>query len=613
MFCYVYLFNFLCRQRVDENLQQSNEVLQNDVYLDATVANTIKNINTILTSDLPEPLVPETMLKDVLFWALDNNDKPTREYKEPPKDNILHYACKKGYLPVVKMLVEDRKMSLIDPGENNVKPIQMAADAGNLDLVRYLINLPVVKSSVEDRKMPCNTPGEDNVRPTQVAFENKEPMVPESMLKDILFWALDNNNKPTRANNEPPKDNILHYACKKGYLPVVKMLLEDRKMPYNLNAPGGNNLWPTQLAIESRNVELVKYLKSKGSTICISYAKQLVQNMLWQTDTSLAEFLLECNILCANCQWANGKNNILHCIVQQCLGGKDKVSNTNLAKLLFENGSCPSKKNSQGKTSLDLAVELNNIPMVKMILEYFGNHKVIPNHECLCQNEKIIFRTKRSKYLFQAVKNKNTEIVDILIKRGAYVNIRNFHTKRAPIHEANDKIAEVLIANGANIDIQDPQYETALHIAAKNGDKEKALILLRNGANTELENKNGKTAQEIANENQHFDIAEMIIRERTMKKIQQKFNIVSKSNPFKSIDLGNSIEVLKDAKCVPKISKENDSCSVCFEPKNGVFAFQPCGHANACEECCVRITFSEDQQKCPICRSDVRSFQRIYV
>ena len=369
-------FNILCRQRVDENLQQNNEVLQNDVYLDL-----LQNIvDTVLTYDLPEPLVPESMLKDVLFWALDNNDKPTREYKEPPKDNILHYACKKGYLPVVKMLVENRKMSLNDPGDNNVRPIQVATDAGNLDLVRYLINLPVVKSSVEDRKMPCNTPGEDNVRPTQVAFENKEPMVPESMLKDVLFWALDNNtSKPTRAF-QPPKDNIFHYACKKGYLPVVKMLVEDKKM--SCNAPGEySNIWPTQMAIESRNVELVKYLKSKGATICISYAKQLVQNMLWQTDTSLAEFLLECNILCANCQWANGKNNILHCIVQQCLGGKDKVSNTNLAKLLFENGSCPSKKNSQGKTSLDLAVELNNIPMVKMILEYFGNHKVIPNHE----------------------------------------------------------------------------------------------------------------------------------------------------------------------------------------------------------------------------------------
>ena len=102
-------FNFLCRSRVDENLQQNKE-----------------------------PLVPESMLKDVLFWTLDNNEKPTRANNEPPKDNVLHYACKKGYLPVVKMLVEDRKMSLNDPGHNDLLPIHVATESRNLELVKYL-------------------------------------------------------------------------------------------------------------------------------------------------------------------------------------------------------------------------------------------------------------------------------------------------------------------------------------------------------------------------------------------------------------------------------------------------------------------------------------------
>ena len=115
------------------------------------------------------------------------------------------------------------------------------------------------------------------------------------MLKDVLFWALDNNtSKPTRAF-QPPIDNILHYACKKGYLPVVKMLVEDKKM--SCNAPGEySNIYPTQRAIESRNVELLKYLKSKGATICTTYAKQLYQNMLRETDTSLAEFFISVKV-----------------------------------------------------------------------------------------------------------------------------------------------------------------------------------------------------------------------------------------------------------------------------------------------------------------------------
>ena len=435
--------------------------------------------------------------------------------------------------------------------------------------------------------------------------QDKEPLVPESMLKDVLFWALDNNDKPTGANNEPPKDNVLHYACRKGYLPVVKMLIEDRKMPYN--APGDNNSWPIQVAIESRNVEIVRYLKrnsTKGALLSPTYGNVFVQMILEQTDTSFAKFLLECKMLPNSTE--NGKKNLLHYIVQQCLDGG--ISNANLAKLVLENGLCPSFKDTQGKTSLDIAIELNNTPMVKMIFDYFGNHKAIGSG-CACKNEQLIFKTKSSNYLLQAVRNKNTEIVDLLIKKGANVNIQDFQTKKAPIHEANDKIAELLIANGANIDIQDKMYETSLHIAAKNGNKELALILLRNGANTDLENKGGKTAQEIANENQHFDIAEMIIREKTVKKIQQKFDIVSKSNPFQSVDLGNSVEVLKDEKQAGR-----NECVICFGPKNGTFTFLPCGHAKTCEKCSKIVADSEKpahEKLCPICRTPVTSFLKI--
>ena len=423
------------------------------------------------------------------------------------------------------------------------------------------------------------------------------------MLKDVLFWTLDNIDKPTRANNEPPKDNVLHYACKKGYLPVVKILVEDRKM--SLNDPGHNDLLPIHVATESRNLELVKYLRKKGATFCPKYKKLLLQKVLRHTDTSLAKFLLECKAMKVN--YKDGKTNVLHDIVKQCLGGE--ISNINLAKLMLENGLCPSSKNPQGKSSLDLAIELNNTPIIKMILEYFGNHKVISDHACLCQNEKIIFKTKSSNYLLKAVKNKNTEIVDLLIKKGANVNIQADQTKKAPIHEANDKIAELLIANGANINIQDKIYETSLHIAARNGNKELALILLRNGANTDLENEGGKTAQEIANQNQNFDIAEMIIREKTMKKIQQKFNIMSKSNPFQSIDLANSVEVLKDEKQAGR-----NECVICFGPKNGTFTFLPCGHAKTCEKCSKIVADSEKpahEKLCPICRTPVTSFLKI--
>ena len=78
------------------------------------------------------------------------------------------------------------------------------------------------------------------------------------------------------------------------------------------------------------------------------------------------------------------------------------------------------------------------------------------------------------------------------------------------------------------------------------------------------------------------------------------------------MDKGAKIDVFN---FMPKSNQGNDQCSLCFNPKNGIFAFQPCGHANACKSCCVKLTFLEarDLKKCPICRTNVTHFQKIYL
>ena len=46
--------------------------------------------------------------------------------------------------------------------------------------------------------------------------------------------------------------------------------------------------------------------------------------------------------------------------------------------------------------------------------------------------------------------------------------------------------------------------------------------------------------------------------------------------------------------------------------KNGYFAFLPCGHAVACEKCCIRIVYQNSDSTCPICRSRVNEFKKIF-
>lgn len=64
------------------------------------------------------------------------------------------------------------------------------------------------------------------------------------------------------------------------------------------------------------------------------------------------------------------------------------------------------------------------------------------------------------------------EIVDLLIKNGADVNIEN-SDKKTPLYLAAnggfDKIVKILIENGADLNYKTTDEKTALHLASMNG------------------------------------------------------------------------------------------------------------------------------------------------
>ena len=57
-------------------------------------------------------------------------------------------------------------------------------------------------------------------------------------------------------------------------------------------------------------------------------------------------------------------------------------------------------------------------------------------------------------------------------------------------------------------------------------------------------------------------------------------------------------------------SPEQKNCIVCYDPRNGTFVLQPCGHAKTCETCSLKIV--EESKICPMCRSHVSKYQKIY-
>ena len=57
---------------------------------------------------------------------------------------------------------------------------------------------------------------------------------------------------------------------------------------------------------------------------------------------------------------------------------------------------------------------------------------------------------------------------------------------------------------------------------------------------------------------------------------------------------------------------ESNTCTICAGPRDGIYAFQPCGHSSSCQKCCEKLT-KKAKPTCPYCRASVTHFQQIFL
>jgi hypothetical protein len=60
--------------------------------------------------------------------------------------------------------------------------------------------------------------------------------------------------------------------------------------------------------------------------------------------------------------------------------------------------------------------------------------------------------------------------------------------------------------------------------------------------------------------------------------------------------------------------KQDTDCSICFEPKDGVYALMPCRDAKMCLQCSRIFAYGLNGQakKCPTCRKDIDSLLVVF-
>lgn len=106
--------------------------------------------------------------------------------------------------------------------------------------------------------------------------------------------------------------------------------------------------------------------------------------------------------------------------------------------------------------------------------------------------------------LMWAAHESHPPVVEILLEIGADPNSAVNEKRRAALHfvynvagETSNKITNMLLDNGADIDDQDRENYTPLMAAAAYGNPGVANVLVVRGADVSLRNKEGKTAADI--------------------------------------------------------------------------------------------------------------------
>jgi uncharacterized protein len=120
--------------------------------------------------------------------------------------------------------------------------------------------------------------------------------------------------------------------------------------------------------------------------------------------------------------------------------------------------------------------------------------------------------------IFVSIYSGNSVIINSLLSAGANPNLGFLDQKVTPLLNATEytsekkyrkmcrEICEQLIATGASINERNNIGETALIIAAKNGDNDLVKVLIRSGANTSIKDNKGFTALDYAKKRKHQQI-----------------------------------------------------------------------------------------------------------
>ncbi|MFM2343864.1 MAG: hypothetical protein RLZZ210_472 [Pseudomonadota bacterium] len=167
--------------------------------------------------------------------------------KTPDGDNLLHWACKKNSLGLVKFVIESGKLLKAKDTKGNNALHLACMNNHDTEVIKYLI---------ESGKFDLNATNLYGHNALHLACMNNHDT-------EVIKYLIESGKFDLNATNTYGND-ALHLACMHNHdTEVIKYLIESGKFVLNATDTNGNNA--LHLAcMHNHNTEVIKYLIEKG-------------------------------------------------------------------------------------------------------------------------------------------------------------------------------------------------------------------------------------------------------------------------------------------------------------------------------------------------------------
>ena len=327
----------------------------------------------------------------------------------------------------------------------------------------------------------------------------------------------------TPDENDQFKSLPLHIAAMSGSVEIGRLLLDAGAA---INCGDTDESTPLDVAALNHRAEMVDFLISKGADLnrrdrngacAISFAASA-------GDSAIVDKLISAGAD-LNFRDVSGYT-LLHFAVARSMPG--------LANLLIARGIDVGARTQEGLTPLHIAAGRGSEAMVRALLEAGAAHSPTdmrgqtPLFGAAMQN-----RTEAERLLLDAGADPNqtdengigpvlgavwagsADGLRLLIERGADVNAATAEGEVpicSAVHHGQTRILEMLLKAGARSDVRDSRFGMKpIQLASLLGFRDAAEILLANGADVEAADSEGRTPLQLAVSYGHKDLAELLV------------------------------------------------------------------------------------------------------